>query len=284
MPTNRALPYLFAFFAILIWSSLAILGYLSRHVPAFLMASIAFLIGGLLFLPAIKHWRWSWPNILVGIYGFFGYHFVYFWALRLAPPIEVNLINELWTIFIVLLAPFFFKNAQLRWNHLAGAFLAFAGTAVMVQSHMSENSLLGFLFGLATAIIWSTYSLMVRKIPETSSSMVGLYCLISALLSYVCHLAFEPSYMPTSVDWIFLAAMGIGPMGIAFFFWDWALRRGDVRVIGSISYLIPIFATAWLVVFADQDLPMTTIVAIGLILGGAIVGSVSLKKKKQINS
>lgn len=276
---NKGLPYLFAFLAILIWSSLAILGYLCRHIPAFLMASIAFAIGGLIFLPALKQWRWSWQNIALGLYGFFCYHFVYFWALRLAPPIEVNLINELWTIFIVLLAPLFFVDARLRRNHIFGALLAVSGTALMVQGHLSGGSLVGFLLGLLTAIIWSTYSLLLRKSPAVPSSMVGIYCLASAVLSYICHLLFEPSYLPTNIDWLFLVAMGIGPMGLAFFLWDWSLRRGDVRVIGSISYLIPVFATAWLVLFAGRDLMWSTVIAMILILGGAVIGSLPPQNK-----
>ncbi len=275
---NKGLPYIFAFLAILIWSSLAILGFLSRHIPAFLMASIAFAIGGLIFLPTIRQWRWSWPSFVLGLYGFFGYHFVYFWALRLAPPIEVNLINELWTIFIVLLAPLFFPGSKLKWNHFVGATLAMMGTALMVWMS-GGNSIIGFLLGLTTAVIWSTYSLMVRKVPAASSSMVGLYCLGSAVLSYLCHLLFESSYTPTTVDWVFLFFMGVGPMGYAFYLWDWALRRGDVRVIGSISYLIPIFATAWLVIFAGENLPWSTIIAMILILSGAVIGSLSYQNE-----
>lgn len=277
---GAGLPYLFAFFAILIWSSLAILGFLCRHIPAFLMASIAFAVGGCIFLPFVRQWRWSWRSILLGLYGFFGYHFVFFWALRLAPPIEVNLVNELWTIMVVLLAPMFFKDARLQWNHYFGALLAVVGTALMVHGmEIGKASMLGFVFGLITAIIWSTYTLMLRKSPAVPSSMVGLYCLVSAVLSYICHLLFEPAYLPTSVDWIFLLFMGVGPMGLAFFFWDWALRRGDVRVIGSISYLIPVFATAWLVIFGGRDLLWSTVGAMVLILSGAAIGSLVRKSK-----
>lgn len=278
---GAGLPYLFAFLAILIWSSLAILGYLCRHIPAFLMASIGFAVGGIIFLPFVSQWRLAWSSIALGIYGFFGYHFVFFWALRLAPPIEVNLVNELWTIFVVLLAPLFFADAKLRVNHFIGAFLAVVGTALMVHGtgFGGEGSLLGFGFGLITAVIWSTYSLLVRKSPAVPSSMVGLYCLVSALLSYICHLLFESSYTPTNIDWVLLFFMGVGPMGVAFFLWDWALRRGDVRVIGSISYLIPVFATAWLVVFADNELLWSTVGAMVLILGGAAVGSFGPRSK-----
>jgi len=280
---GAGLPYLFAFLAILIWSSLAILGYLSRHIPAFLMASIAFAVGGVIFLPFVRQWRLAWSSIALGIYGFFGYHFIFFWALRLAPPIEVNLVNELWTIFVVLLAPLFFKEARLYWNHYLGALLAFVGTALMMLSlEISGASLLGFGFGLMTAIVWSTYSLLIKKTPAVPSSMVGLYCLVSAALSYICHLLFETSYTPTDVDWVFLICMGVGPMGLAFFLWDWALRRGDVRVIGSISYLIPVFATAWLVLFAAKDLLWSTVMAMILILGGAAIGSIARRRHKSL--
>jgi drug/metabolite transporter (DMT)-like permease len=44
-------------------------------------------------------------TLLLGVYGLFGYHFLLFLALRSAPPLEANLVNYLWPLLIVVLAP-----------------------------------------------------------------------------------------------------------------------------------------------------------------------------------
>ena len=52
-----------------------------------------------------RQWRVPLPTLLLGIGGLFGFHFLLFLALRLAPPVEANLVNYLWPLLIVVLTP-----------------------------------------------------------------------------------------------------------------------------------------------------------------------------------
>jgi len=170
----------------------------------------------------------GWPARvwLLGIGGLFGYHALYFAALQLAPPAEANLINYLWPLLIVLLsAPL--AGERLGWTHLAGAALGFAGVALLAFGRglsFADNHAIGYLLALGCAFAWSIYSVLSRRFGETPTDAIAAFCAASALLSLVCHLAFERTVWPaTGAAWLAVLALGLGPAGSAFYFWDHAV-------------------------------------------------------------
>jgi drug/metabolite transporter (DMT)-like permease len=62
-------------------------------------------------------------------------------------------------------------------------------------------------------------------------------------------------------------------MGSAFFFWDMAMKEGDPRVIGSITYLTPLLSTLWLMIAGGKELTWTSGLAMLLLMVGAYIGS-----------
>src|SRR5690349_7048405 len=92
-------PTLIGFTAILMWSLLALLTAASGKVPPFQLAAMTFAIGGLMgavswlfrknAAAALRQPLKVWA---LGVCGLFGYHALYFFALRLAPPAESGLI------------------------------------------------------------------------------------------------------------------------------------------------------------------------------------------------
>jgi drug/metabolite transporter (DMT)-like permease len=84
----------------------------------------------------------------------------------------------------------------------------------------------------------------------------------------------ENSVTPQSNQWFLLVWLGIGPFGLAFFLWDRALKFGDPRIIGAISYLTPVISTVLLVFFTHQDATSATWIAMGLMTLGSVVGAV----------
>jgi drug/metabolite transporter (DMT)-like permease len=84
-----------------------------------------------------------------------------------------------------------------------------------------------------------------------------------------------------SVDWPILVALGIGPMGAAFFLWDAALKRGDPRTIGSLSYVTPLLSTLALTLAGGRSLGLLTGAAMVLIIAGAVTGSLRAGNTRQ---
>jgi drug/metabolite transporter (DMT)-like permease len=62
-------------------------------------------------------------------------------------------------------------------------------------------------------------------------------------------------------------------MGAAFFLWDKALKTGDARHIGILSYLTPLLSTAMLLWLSGRALTWPVGLAAVLIVGAAWLGT-----------
>ena len=269
--------------AILVWSSLAILNTRVNHLPPLLAVGVALCVGGFAGLPRVREWKVPLRTFLVGVGGIFGYHALLFAAFRMAPAVEVNLVNYLWPLLIVVLSPAFLPGFALRPRHLLGALLGFAGAGLVVAGGgrlgFAASSLPGYLLAAAAAFAWAAYSLLTKRLPPFPTGAVGGFCLASGLLAlgaYGLGLALrgEPAPALAAADWAWLAALGAGPMGGAFYAWDAALKRGDPRSIGALSYLTPLLSTFLLVALGGKAMSPNALVAMALIVSGAVAGSI----------
>ena len=73
-------------------------------------------------------------------------------------------------------------------------------------------------------------------------------------------------------DLLLIALTGLGPLGAAFFLWDAALKRGDPRRIGILSYLTPLASTLLLALTSGRPLTVWIALAALLIVGAAVIG------------
>ena len=264
--------------AIALWGTLAALALRLSAVPPFLLAGLALLVGATVGGRALAHRPPPPAALALGVYGLFGFHFFLFLALRHAPPVEANLINYLWPLLIVVLAPAIVPGIHASARHLVAALFGFAGAAMLILSgggDLGGGETLGYVFALISAFIWSTYSLMTRRFAHFPTAYVSWFCLASGAAALACHFLFEPRYWPSATEWLFVLAMGLGPMGAAFFLWDRALKRGDPRVIGNLAYLTPLLSTLVLVVATGVPLTWTAVLAMVVILAAAKLGSES---------
>ncbi|NVO06594.1 MAG: DMT family transporter [Rhodoferax sp.] len=268
--------------AIALWGSLAPLGVQLAHIPPFLLTGLGLLVGSLISLPLaqfrLSRWQVPLPTLLVGIYGLFGFHFLLFMALRHAPAVEANLINYLWPLGMVVLAPLFLPGMQLQLRHVVAALIGFAGAAIAILGRGGAVSAgggfhSGYLMALASAFVWASYSLLTRRLPRFPTAAVGGFAAASGLLSLLCHALLEPSIALSVQDWLLIAVLGLGPLGGAFFLWDAAIKIGDTRRIGLLAFATPILSTMLLLLTTGQPLQWNVAVAATLVVGAAFWGS-----------
>ena len=106
------------------------------------------------------------------------------------------------------------------------------------------------------------------------------FCAASAALSLLCHLVFEHTAWPaTPLAWFAVLALGLGPTGSAFYFWDHAVKRGDIRALGALSYAAPILSTALLVLCGLAPPTITLLIAALLVTAGAVLASREMWKR-----
>ncbi|NMF87969.1 DMT family transporter [Aromatoleum petrolei] len=265
--------------AIALWSVLAFLAVELAHLPPFLLTGVGLLLGSLIALPLSRFrfaaWKIPLPTLLLGVYGLFGFHLLLFLALRSAPVVEANLINYLWPLGMVLLAPAILPGTRLRAAHLGAATLGFAGAAIAILGGKTGADVAdgafhpGYVLALGSALIWATYSLGTRRVAPFETAAVGSFAALSGVLSLICHALFEPAATLTARDLASLALLGAGPLGGAFFLWDAALKKGDPRRIAVFAFLTPLLSTVVLVTATGQPLQPNIALAAAMIIAAA---------------
>jgi drug/metabolite transporter (DMT)-like permease len=269
--------------AILMWSLLAALTVATGKIPAFQLAAMTFAIGALVGPltwigrpDAVRALRQP-PHVwIVGVGGLFGYHALYFLALRFAPPAEAGLLNYLWPLLIVLFSSLL-PGERLAAHHVVGAMLGLLGTVLLFAGNdtgFATGQVSGLLAAFVAAFVWAAYSVMSRKLKSVPTDAVAGFCLATALLAALAHGLVEVTVWPdTLAQWLAVIALGVGPVGAAFYAWDIGMKRGDIRVLGAVSYATPLLSTAFLIL-AGFAKPSTNIaIAAVLIAGGGLLAA-----------
>jgi drug/metabolite transporter (DMT)-like permease len=281
---------LIGFSAILMWSLLSLLTVASGTVPPFQLAAMTFAIGGgigaatWLFRPGAAAALKQPPEVwALGVGGLFGYHALFFLALRLAPPAEAQLVSYLWPVLIVLLSAFL-PGERLRMHQVAGALIAFAGTALLFATRgitFAQDYLPGFAAAFVAAFVWSSYSVLSRRFASVPTDAVAGFCLATSALAAVFHLLFEQTQWPqTAGQWLAVVALGVAPVGAAFYAWDIGVKRGDIRVLGVASYVAPLLSTFFLVLAGYAAANATLVLAAMLVTGGGVLAAKDMILRK----
>ena len=276
------------FVAVLMWSLLALFTTATGQVPPFQLAAMAFAIA---FVLALGKWLARGENVIrhlahpplvwcIGVGGLFGYHFFYFLALRQAPAVEASLIAYLWPLLIVLFSALL-PGERLRWWHLAGTATGLSGAALLILADqdfaVGIRLAPGHFAALVCAFIWSGYSILSRRLGHVPTDTVGGFCGATALLAFLAHLVFEDTVWPSGlVQWLAVAGLGLGPVGLAFFCWDHGVKQGHIQALGASSYAAPLLSTFILVLFGFAPVTWSIALACLLITGGAVLASIDL--------
>ncbi|NVJ95337.1 MAG: EamA family transporter [Marivivens sp.] len=277
------------FIAVLLWALLALFTVGSAPVPPFLLNALCFAIGGgigviwLLATGGLSQLR-SVPLkvYLIGTAGLFGYHFLYFSALRIAPAAEAGLIAYLWPLLIVLFSGLL-PGEHLKRGHIIGGLIGFSGAVLIVAQGMTgfnADALPGYGLAFLCALTWSGYSVVSRSFGAVPTASVVVFCLATAILSGVAHVVLEETIWPTTaLGWLSVVGLGVGPVGIAFFVWDVGVKKGDIQLLGVASYAAPVLSTLALVVAGIAAPTWTLLLAAVLITGGAALAAQASRRR-----
>lgn len=280
MTRNRAT--LIGMTAILMWALLALLTIGSSPVPPFLLNALCFGIGGAIGLIWTARRGFgvlrgvSWRVYAFGTIGLFGYHALYFTAFRLGPNAATGLIAYLWPLFIVLFSGFL-PQERLTRGHVAGAVIALAGAAIIVltaKSGPGGTNLPALGLAFLCALTWAAYSVLSRRLGRVPTETVTVFCLATAALSALAHIAFETTVWPQgALGWGSVAALGVGPVGLAFFTWDIGMKQGDIQLLGVTSYAAPLLSTLILIAAGITEGTTAIFIAAILITAGAALAA-----------
>ena len=270
--------------AIALWASAAALTAMAGETPPFLLLAASFAVAtlagfGFIALrgkPLAAAFSRSGRAWAVGVYGLFGFHAAYYVALTSAPVATANLINYLWPLLLVVFTGL--GRQRRRIAPLAGAALGFAGVGSLAfaggLATLNPAEALGYGAALVSAFVWASYSALSARLAHEPTETLTGYCLATALLALPVHFAVEPPHaFALDGELAAVLALGLGPMGAAFFLWDHGLKRGDAALLGALSYAAPVASTALLVAFGLAPLSPLLALAAALVTLGAVVAA-----------
>ncbi|SFK13235.1 Permease of the drug/metabolite transporter (DMT) superfamily [Pseudovibrio ascidiaceicola] len=278
--------------SIVLWGTLAVLTKLTGdQFPPFQLLAMTFTVatltlsGKLLTGKADVRSAFKLPltGWLLGVGGLFGFHALYFVALQNAPAVEAGLIAYIWPLLIVLFSALLPGETITKW-HVGGALVALAGYWVLLGWDSSAGNLqweyvVGYVAAAGCALIWSSYSVLSRLIKNTSSDAVIGYCALTAVFGWLAHFLWETTAVPQDLTQIIaVIGLGLGPVGIAFYTWDFGVKHGNVQLLGVLAYGAPLISTLLLIVFGEGTLAVNIVIAALAIAGGSLIAAKSASK------
>jgi drug/metabolite transporter (DMT)-like permease len=283
------------FLAIIMWAMLALFTDVSGKVPPFQLTAMTFAIGASLGLiswlwrpGAARHLRQPAKVWLLGVVGLFGYHFLYFTALRNAPAVDASLIAYLWPLFIVV-GSALMPGEKLRWFHILGTLLGLAGTVLIITKGGGLGFDPQFAFGYSMAglcaLTWAAYSLLSRRFSNVPTDAVTGFCIATSLLSLISHLLLEQTVWPGGlIQWLAVLGLGLFPVGAAFYVWDYGVKHGNIQVLGASSYAAPLLSTLVLIIAGVTEPTGRVMLACLLITLGAVIAAKDMLFKRRQGS
>lgn len=269
--------------AILLWSTLALLSRGAARIPAYELLALSFAVGvgATLLATMLRHGpragfaRCAAPPraLALGFAALFGFHALYFHALKRAPAASASLIVYLWPLLIALGAAWRERGA--RCPRLAAAVLGLLATALVLGGDRGEGraqAALGYGFALAAALVWAGYSLLNRRFAALPAETLIPACALTALAGLIAHALGETWVAPSPLEWSAIIALGLGPVGGAFLLWDGATKHGDLGLLGSAAYAAPVLSTCWLALAGEASAGPRLFVAAALIVVAALLG------------
>ncbi|MCK6552806.1 DMT family transporter, partial [Myxococcota bacterium] len=130
----------------------------------------------------------------------------------------------------------------------------------------------GYLAAVGAAVIWAGYSVLNRRFGDVPSSMISIACLVVGVLGLAAHALLETWVRPTQVQALVIALMGLGPVGAAFRLWDRGTKKGDLALLGTLSYGAPLASTGLLLATGRAALHWTQAAACLCLVAGAWLG------------
>lgn len=278
--------YLYALGAILCWASLpaatgsGLADLTSEELMFFSFTSAAIYLYSqdvlltrsfTLYIPDLK-------VTLLGVWGIFLYHYIYYLALSHAPLAEGAILATTWSFWIVVFSSLLLFK-KLKISIIITAVVGMIGAALVISSgkDLSFNLeyMQGYMLALLCGIIWSSFSVALGHFAIKREPMT-VFTIYAAILSAILYLVTMPHGVPSMSSLLSAIYLGCVPLGLSFFLWNRALTGGNMVIIGFLSYFTPPLAVLMVALIHGEKISSQVLVGMVVILAAAIGGKMSL--------
>jgi drug/metabolite transporter (DMT)-like permease len=220
------------------------------------------------------------PRLIVA--GFLGvalYTIMFCQAMGMASTTDlaqVNLLNYLWPVWIAVLSLALLKEQRSVARTLIGAAVGFVGVAVsrgLDQLFVVPVSLVPHALAGAGGLLWALYCVLLRRwrVHEEQGGTALHFALCAVMAAGISVFnggwASWPGWSPQLLFWVLFG--GVGPVGLAYHFWEIGMKRGDAHLLGQLAYFTPVGSSLLIGAFFGGALPAGLWLGSLLIVAGA---------------
>jgi drug/metabolite transporter (DMT)-like permease len=275
----------------LFWAANAIVGKaVVASLPAFTLSqfrwALAFLILAPFGLPKIlKQWPWYRDNlirlILLSTLSVALYNTLQYWSLEYTEPVNVGAMLALMPLAISIVSGFF-GGRRLTLTEWGTTLVAVLGALIVVTNgHVlslfgNAQSGKGELLMAIAVSCWAFYSVLLKKTPHQSISMIGLLTFflgmgtVLILPFWMSDVITKPVFVPSGTLWWSVLFVAVFPSIVSYLCWNNAIRLGDATIAGLMVTLAPLFNALLSIVFLDQSVSAAQWLGIAIVMTGVI--------------
>jgi len=256
--------------AILLWSAIVGLiksvseGFGPVGGAAMIYTSSAILLLFTVGFPKIKNFPRSY--LIIGSILFVCYELCLSLSLGFSDSsrqaIEVGMVNYLWPSMTILLSVIVTRQ-KTSWWIVPGIIMAIAGIFRVLGGEQGfsfqdilanlQSNPLSYGLALSGAMIWAIYCVVTQKIAQGSNG-ITLFFILTALVLWVKYLfSPQPEFELSAWVWFSLALSAIS-MGFGYAAWNTGILHGNVTVLATASYFIPVVSAMLAAVILNSPL------------------------------
>ncbi|MFQ3296305.1 MAG: drug/metabolite transporter (DMT)-like permease [Polaribacter sp.] len=293
---NSKVLIVIAFIAIyIIWGSTYLFNKIAvTELPPFFLASIRFIIAGLLIMTIAKFLKFKiaitkkqFLNSLIAGFLFLVYgNGVFVWALKYVDSGFAALLASTQPLFVLLLMRLIDRKPMQK-KSVIGVFFGLIGMYLLVSQQeitTSEGSILGVFMIFTCVLSWSYGSVFVSKadLPKNFFVSTGYQMLTAGTILFIGSLIFKETWVSplnwsTEVQLSMLFLIFFGGI-VAFTSFNYLLKMVSTEKVATSAYVNPIIAMllGWYVL--DESLSTQSIIASAVLLTG--VYFINSRKRK----
>jgi drug/metabolite transporter (DMT)-like permease len=184
-----------------------------------------------------------------------------------------------------LLIAVFHKEDRLSRFQTIGFGIAFWGMVLVVFNGAVALQLhpLGDFLALLASLIWSVYSLLLRRWSDEYSSILVtrklmFYGIVTTLPLFLINAKpIDLSFVLTWSNGLKIAYLGIIGSALCYLFWNMAIRRIGVLKTNLYIYSIPLVTLLVSALFLEEKITLMGVIGIVLVIAGMLLGTVRAK-------
>lgn len=287
---NQNKAYLFAFITVLLWSTVATAFKIAlrelNNIQLLVIANMTSLLIFFIILAFQKKLfllkQFNFRNLaLSALQGFlnpFAYYLILFKAYSILPAQVAQPVNFIWPVVLMLLSVPLLKQ-PLRISGILALLISFAGVLVLATQGQMRNfriaEPMGIVLSLSSSVIWALFWIVNLK--DKRDDLVKLFLSFAFSMVYILILAWCTHDILPLFSRPILPALYVGlfEMGISFVFWLKALQHSNsTGKVANLIYLTPFFSLLVIHFVLKEELFVTSIIGLLLIVAGIITGRI----------